>query len=182
MRRAVFLDRDGVLNRAVVRDGKPYPPADVSALEVLPGVQAALLRLKQAGFCLVVVSNQPDVARGSTSREAVEAINERLGSELLIDEFRVCYHDDDVGCDCRKPRPGLLLQASREHRIDLGASFMVGDRWRDIEAGQRAGCKTFFVDYGYDERRPDRYDYRVTSLAEAVDIILSTGEFKGNER
>ena len=182
MRRAVFLDRDGVLNRAVVRDGKPYPPADVSALEVLPGVQAALLRLKQAGFCLVVVSNQPDVARGSTSREAVEAINERLGSELLIDEFRVCYHDDDVGCDCRKPRPGLLLQASREHRIDLGASFMVGDRWRDVEAGQRAGCKTFFVDYGYDERRPDRYDYRVASLAEAADIILSTGESKGNER
>lgn len=172
-RRAVFLDRDGVINRAIVREGKPYPPTSLEELEILPGVAAALTRLKAAGFVLVVVSNQPDVARGTTAREAVETINVRLAESLPVDDFRMCYHDSGDGCDCRKPKPGMLVAAARDHGIDLSASFMVGDRWRDVEAGQRAGCRTLFIDYGYDERQPETCDYRVKTLAEAAEIILS---------
>ena len=134
----VFLDRDGVLNRAVVRDGQALSAGGVDELEILPGVPEALARLKAAGFALVVVTNQPDVARGTTTREAVEAIHARLAAMLPLDEFRVCFHDDGDGCDCRKPKPGLLIGCRPLH--DLGRSVMVGDRWRDVEAGRRAGC------------------------------------------
>ena len=174
MRRAVFLDRDGVINRAIVRDGKPYPPSSVDELEVLPGVAEALARLHDAGYRLVVVTNQPDVTRGTRTKQAVEDIHEALvRSGLAVDAFRVCYHDDIDQCGCRKPAPGLLLEAAREEGIDLNASFMIGDRWRDIEAGQRAGCKAIFIDYGYTERKPAEPYVRVGSPAEAMELILS---------
>lgn len=170
-RRAVFLDRDGVINRTLVRSGKPSPPANLVELEILPGVAEALRKLKSAGFELIVVSNQPDVARGITSQAEVQAINAFLGQSLPIDEFRVCYHDSGDGCLCRKPAPGMLLDVARTRHLELAESFMVGDRWRDIEAGRRAGCKTFFIDYGYAEQRPEAYDYCVKSLWEAACII-----------
>ncbi len=176
VRRAVFLDRDGVINRAVVRDGKPYPPADADHVEVLPGVAAALRRLKAAGYLLIVVTNQPDVARGTQTLAAVEAIHARLASELPIDDFRACYHDDGDMCECRKPKPGLILSAAREHGVDLPASVMVGDRWRDVEAGKLAGCRTVFVDYGYAERRPENPDVVVGSLEQATTWILTEQE------
>ena len=172
MRRAIFLDRDGVLNRAVVRGGKPYPPVGPAEVEILPGVGEACVTLHEAGFLLVAVTNQPDVARGTQRREVVEVIHQALQARLPLDGVRVCYHDDADGCSCRKPKPGLLLGSARDWDIDLAASFMVGDRWQDIEAGRRAGCKTIFVDYGYVERAPDRPDHRVGSLVEAVDWIL----------
>ncbi len=175
MRRAVFLDRDGVINRAVVRDGKPYPPANLKELEILPGVSEALHKLHDAEYLLVVVTNQPDVARGTAKKEEIEAMNLSLSNQLPLDDFRTCYHDSADGCQCRKPLPGSLLDAAKEHKIDLSKSFMVGDRWRDIEAGHLAGCKTFFIDYGYFEKRPNRPDYIVSSLAEVEKIIL--GEF-----
>jgi D-glycero-D-manno-heptose 1,7-bisphosphate phosphatase len=176
VRRAVFLDRDGVINRAIVRDGRPYPPATVEAVEVLPGVADGLARLHDAGFRLVVVTNQPDIARGTQGRDVVDAIHARLASLLPIDEFRVCDHDDDDLCACRKPKSGLLEEAARAAGIDLPASFMVGDRWRDVEAGRAAGCRTIFIDYHYAERRPDAPDVTVQSLAEAVDWILNHGK------
>jgi len=170
--RAVFLDRDGVINRAIVRQGKPYPPASLDELEILPGVPDALARLSAAGFRPIVVTNQPDVARGKQTREAVETIHAALSSQLPLDEFRVCYHDDGDQCHCRKPQPGLLLEAARDTGVDLSASFMVGDRWRDVEAGRRAGCMTIFIDYGYAEPQ-GKADVRVHSLAEAADWILA---------
>ena len=172
-RRAVFLDRDGVLNRPVVREGKPHPPDSVEQLEILPGVADALLRLRAAGFRLVVVTNQPDVARGRQSRDVVERINTLLCGSLPLDEVRTCYHDDGDGCGCRKPKAGLLLDAAREHRIDLSASFMVGDRWRDIDAGQQAGCRTVLIDYQYREALRAQPDARANSLSEAADWILA---------
>lgn len=172
-RRAVFLDRDGVINRAVVREGKPYPPGSAADLEILPGVASALRRLKAAGYLLVVVTNQPDVARGTQSQAAVDVIHARLAGVLPIDEFRLCPHDDADRCECRKPKPGLLLAAAREHHLDLDASVMVGDRWRDVQAGRAAGCATVFLDYGYAERKPDHPDAVVGSLDEAADWILS---------
>jgi D-glycero-D-manno-heptose 1,7-bisphosphate phosphatase len=171
--RAVFLDRDGVLNRPLLRDNKPYPPSNKGELEILPGVAEALRQLKAAGFLLIVVSNQPDVARGTSPRSVVESINETLATALPIDEFRMCYHDGPANCDCRKPRPGMLLQAADKWNIDLARSYMIGDRWRDTEAGQAAGCSTFFIDYGYDEKQPERVDYRVDSLLEAAKVILT---------
>ena len=176
MRRAVFLDRDGVINRAMVRDGKPYPPANLAEMEILPGVLDALTKLHNAEFMLIVVTNQPDVARGTTPMASVEEINHYLYSCLPIDEFRTCYHDSGDGCDCRKPLPGAIMAAAIQHGIALGGSYMVGDRWRDIEAGQRAGCKTIFIDYGYDEKQPESVNYRVRSLKEASQFIL--GEIK----
>jgi len=173
---AAFLDRDGVLNRAIVRNGRPYPPASLAELEILPGVPRALGALRAAGLRLIVVSNQPDVARGSTPQASVEAINAALMRELPLDAIRCCLHDNHHDCDCRKPRPGLLLQAAADFDIDLSASWMVGDRWRDIEAGRAAGCHTIFIDYAYKETRPEQMDHRVASLPEAVPIIL--GELK----
>jgi len=171
-RPAVFLDRDGVINRAFIRDGMPFPPQSVQDLEILPGVSDALVALKAHGYSIVVVTNQPDVARGTSSKEAVEGIHGRLKDELAIDAILTCFHDDSADCECRKPKPGLLLQAARNLGIDLSASFMVGDRWRDMEAGKRAGCRTFFVDGSYLERQPVAYEFRVGSLIEASAIIL----------
>jgi D-glycero-D-manno-heptose 1,7-bisphosphate phosphatase len=172
-KRAVFLDRDGVINRALVRDGKPYAPARLEELEILPGVAEALSRLREAGFRLVVVTNQPDVARGTQRRDVVEAMNAALGAALPLDEFRVCYHDDRDACRCRKPGPGLLEDAAGEAGLSLPDSYMVGDRWRDVDAGRRAGCTTIFIDREYSERRPDKPDVMVSSLSEAADWILS---------
>jgi D-glycero-D-manno-heptose 1,7-bisphosphate phosphatase len=174
VRRAVFLDRDGVLNRAVVRDGEPSPPESLASLEVLPGAAEACATLRAAGFLLVVVTNQPDIARGAKSREDVDVLNRRLSELLPLDEIRVCPHDDDDRCECRKPAPGQLVAAARERGLDLRHSVMVGDRWRDIEAGKRAGCWTVFVNHGYTERQPEAPDLTVKSLGEAVPWILAT--------
>jgi D-glycero-D-manno-heptose 1,7-bisphosphate phosphatase len=172
-RSAVFLDRDGVINRACVRDGIPQAPGSLGELEILAGVPDALSALKAHGYPLFVVTNQPDVARGTSSRELVESIHRHLREELCIDAILTCFHDGADECDCRKPQPGLLLRAARRFDIDLSLSFMVGDRWRDMEAGRRAGCRTFFVDRGYEEQMPCSYDFRVESLAEAAGIILT---------
>jgi D-glycero-D-manno-heptose 1,7-bisphosphate phosphatase len=170
MKRAVFLDRDGVINRAVMRDGKPYAPALLDDLELLPGVERALERLRDAGFARIVVTNQPDIARGTTTREAVDAIHAYMLRDLALDEIRVCPHDDADDCPCRKPRPGMLLQPPP---YDVASSYMVGDRWRDIEAGRAAACRaTILVDYQYDEPLPHEPTVRVRSLEEAVDWIL----------
>lgn len=176
-RRAVFVDRDGVLNRAFVRDGKPYPPKDLSELEILPHVLEALQSLKAQGFDLIVVTNQPDVARGTMKREEVDAINNRLRAELPLDEIVTCFHDGSDNCDCRKPKPGMLLRMEKERGIDLKRSFLVGDRWRDIEAGIAAGCKTIFIDYGYSERSPAaKADYVCKALSEAVGWIRAASQ------
>jgi D-glycero-D-manno-heptose 1,7-bisphosphate phosphatase len=173
-RPAVFLDRDGVINRALVRQGKPYPPTSADDLEILAGVPEALQRLKVAGYALIVVTNQPDIARGSTSMAEVERINARLRTLLPLDEIRMCPHDDADRCVCRKPKPGLLLQ---EPAHDMPASAMVGDRWRDIEAGQAAGCgATILIDYGYEEPTRATPTVRVRSLGEAADWLMARSD------
>ncbi len=174
-RRAVFLDRDGVINRACVRDGKPYPPDSLEQLEILPEVPAALERLRKGGFLNVVVTNQPDVATGKQRREAVEAMHSWMLKNLQIDAIKVCYHAGADRCACRKPRPGMLLEAAQELGIDLARSLLVGDRWRDIGAGQAAGCeKNYFIDYGYAEKRPEKPYVAVKSLPEAAALILAS--------
>jgi D-glycero-D-manno-heptose 1,7-bisphosphate phosphatase len=171
--KAVFLDRDGVLNQPVVRDGKPFPPASVDQLRLYPDAASALARLKRAGYLLMVVTNQPDVARGTTERAAVEAINGAIGAALGVDDFFVCWHDDADQCACRKPQPGLLLEGAERYGIDLSRSFLIGDRWRDIDAGAAAGCRTVLIERGYHERTPEHApDFRAASIGEAVAWVL----------
>ncbi len=173
LRRAVFLDRDGVVNDAVVRDGRPHPPA-LNDLRVMPGAADALGALRAAGFDLVVVTNQPDVARGTRTREDVDAIHRRLARELPLSAFYVCAHDDADGCACRKPLPGLLTRAARERGLDLARSFLIGDRWRDVAAAQAAGVTSVFLERGYAERRPDPpADAAFADLGGAVRWILN---------
>jgi D-glycero-D-manno-heptose 1,7-bisphosphate phosphatase len=172
MKRAVFLDRDGVINKASISNGIPVPPNNLEEVVILAGVKEAIKMLEENNFDIVVVTNQPDVARGRVSKQSVEVINSYLGKKLGIKYFLVCYHDDLDGCDCRKPKPGLLLKAAQNLDIDLNKSFLVGDRWRDINAGQTAGCSCFYIDYKYQEKSPDSPFIKVSSLLEAVHIIL----------
>lgn len=171
---AVFLDRDGVINRSVVRDGLPFAASTLEEFEIFPEVSEACRRLKDAGFLLIVATNQPDVGRGTMKKETVEAIHAEMCRQLPIDRVEVCYHPGHgaSNCDCRKPRPGLLLNAARELGIDLARSWMVGDRWRDIDCGRAAGCRTVFVDRGYAEALKQRPDFRVKNLAQAAEIIF----------
>jgi len=175
LRRAVFLDRDGVINRALERDGKPYAPTTLADFEILPGVLEACRELKQAGFLLVVATNQPDVGRGTLDRKIVEEIHAFMCRELPIDRVEVCYHPgwSDTECDCRKPKPGMLLRAAAAMGIDLARSWMVGDRWRDVDCGKAAGCRTVFIDWGYREELRAQPDFRVRNIREVPQIILS---------
>jgi len=172
--RAVFLDRDGVINEVKVVDGKPYPPRSLDEFILFPGVEEACRRLKQAGFLLVVATNQPDVGRGTLKRAVVESIHKHMRKLLPLDRVEVCLHPGrgDSKCDCRKPQPGMLHRAARELNIDLRASWMVGDRWRDIDCGHAAGCRTVFIDYGYEEPLKQQPDFRAKTLLEAAEIIL----------
>jgi D-glycero-D-manno-heptose 1,7-bisphosphate phosphatase len=174
-RRAVFLDRDGVINRALERKGKPYPPTTLAEFEILPEVPAALKKLKAAHFLLVVATNQPDVGRGTLAQEVVEKIHAHMRVQLPVDRVEVCYHPGKGAsdCDCRKPKPGMLLRAAKEWNIDLSQSWMVGDRWRDIDCGHAAGCRTIFIDRGYVETLKQKPDFSAGHLGEAADIILS---------
>jgi D-glycero-D-manno-heptose 1,7-bisphosphate phosphatase len=176
LRPAAFLDRDGVLNAAIVRDGRPHPPARLADLQILPGVETACQRLRDAGMLVIVVTNQPDIARGTAGPLEVGVMNDVLLECLAIDAIFMCPHDDIDGCHCRKPRPGLLQDAADEWGVDLTISTMVGDRWRDVEAGHAAGVSTVFLDRGYSERRPDNYGHLAMDLLDAVPFILRHAE------
>jgi D-glycero-D-manno-heptose 1,7-bisphosphate phosphatase len=175
-RRAVFLDRDGVLNRPMVRDLRPYPPTRLDDLTLYEDAREACARLKVAGFRLIVVTNQPDVGRGTLSRATVEAMHEVLRRDLpTIDSIEVCYHAGaryGEPCACRKPSPGMLLRAAVEFNLDLHASYLVGDRWRDVDCARAAGCRAIFIDCGYEEQLRAAPDFVAHTLTEAVDFVL----------
>jgi D-glycero-D-manno-heptose 1,7-bisphosphate phosphatase len=166
-RRAIFLDRDGVLNEAVVRNRKPFAPASVDELIITDSAKVMLPIWRAQNFLLICVTNQPDVQRGWVTKASVEAINQKIAAVLQLDDFYACYHDDADVCACRKPEPGALIAAAEKHDIDLSASYMIGDRWKDVAAGKAAGCKTIFIDYGYDETHPHNADAVIFDLLAA---------------
>ncbi|HZK80149.1 MAG TPA: HAD-IIIA family hydrolase [Humisphaera sp.] len=176
MRKAVFLDRDGVLIRTFVRDEIPHPPQALDQVEILPGVRRALDILRNLDFQLLVVTNQPDVSRGIQTRMMIEQINAALSHALSLDGVYVCYHDTADECDCRKPAPGLLLKAAAEHDIDLFASYMVGDRGSDIAAGAAAGCQTFLIEQSYSRCNPVKPTYLAADLLDVAMQIQRTIE------
>lgn len=171
MKKAIFLDRDGVLNNAIIKNGKPYPPANLAEVVIADDVLPALTDLASLGYLLIGATNQPDVARGSTLQSTVDAINQYLLQQLPLLEINVCYHDDVDACQCRKPAPGLLIEAAKRYDIDLNESIMIGDRWKDIAAGSAAGCKTIWLDRGYQEPKPNEVDYIATSMREAANWV-----------
>jgi D-glycero-D-manno-heptose 1,7-bisphosphate phosphatase len=169
---AVFFDRDGVLCQAEVREGKPYPPADAAKTVVIPSAMELLPALKDLGYVLLVVTNQPDVARGTRTKENVLEINDKLASLLPLDGFYVCFHDNRDNCHCRKPKPGLIFEAATRYGLNLSQSWLIGDRASDVEAGLRAGCKTIFLDFEYAELKPARPDFVARDLESAINLIL----------
>ena len=175
-RRAVFLDRDGVINRPVIREGRPYPPPKVKEFDLYEDVVTGCARLDAAGYLLVVVTNQPDVARGAQTRAAVDAMHHKMLDALpQIARVEVCWHagaDWAEPCDCHKPRPGMVLRAAQALDIDLARSFLIGDRWRDVDCGHNAGCRTVFIDRKYSEALKQPPDWTVQSFSEAVELIL----------
>lgn len=172
-RPAVFLDRDGVLNEVEIRDGTPHPPAGVEQLRLLPGVVEACHRLRELGFALVVVTNQPDIARGTQTRDEVDRMHDVLRGWLPLDHIVLCAHDDGDECACRKPQPGMILDAATRLGLNLAESICIGDRWRDIESAKRAGVMAIFIDRGYGECGPTNADAVVASLPQAVEVIES---------
>jgi len=172
LRPCLFLDRDGVVNESVVREGKPYPPGHWGEVRYLPGIRELCERARRAGWLVIVATNQPDVGRGTTPRAAVEEIHRHMLQDLALDGIEVCYDPGQgIPSDCRKPAPGMLLRAAENHGIDLSASFMIGDRWRDVSCGRAAGCRTIFIDYGYDERLRELPDFAVPTLQEAAALL-----------
>ena len=170
--KAVFLDRDGVLNNSIIVDGKPYPPKSLDELIIPEGVKEGLKQLTQHGYVLIIITNQPDVARGKTKIEVVNSINNYLQQKLLIDDVFCCIHDDSDNCNCRKPKPGMIIEATKKWNIDIANSYMVGDRWKDIETGKNAGLKTILINYGYNEKYVEP-DYSCINFNEVTQIILS---------
>lgn len=173
MRRAIFLDRDGVINRNEVREGRPYSPDKIEDFVILAGVAEAVAAFRAAGYLTIVATNQPDVGAGRIARALVDEMHALMQRAVPLDDIRVCYHTDADKCDCRKPKPGMLLDAAAAHGIALDQSWMIGDRWRDVAAGRAAGCRTVLIDYGYyGEPPPEQPDIVVRSLTEAVPRIL----------
>jgi D-glycero-D-manno-heptose 1,7-bisphosphate phosphatase len=168
MNRAVFLDRDGVINRNEVLDGRPVGPESLAQFVILPGVREAIEAFAAAGFLVIVATNQPNI-----SRDVADAMHALLRKTLKVDDIKVCFHAEADNCACRKPKPGLLLEAAKERKLSLSQSWMIGDRWRDVEAGKAAGCRTVFIDHGYtNEPRPRDPDVIVRSLIEAVPFVI----------
>ena len=171
-KRAVFLDRDGTLVKAIVRNGRPFSALCMEEFEILPEAKGCCDQLKAAGFELIVVTNQPEVQRGNMTQDQLEEQHKVLMDALPLTDILVCEHDAH-NCCCRKPSDGLLRKAARKWDIILKSSFMVGDRWSDIEAGRWADCRTVWIDRGYTEQKPERWDFRCESLEEATSWILS---------
>lgn len=170
MIKAVFLDQDGVLNEAIVKNGKPAAPLNLSELVIPEEVKPALEKLKKAGYLLICVTNKPDIERGLMTQEMSDAITNKLRQSLPLDDMFICYHENT---DCYKPNPGMLLTAAKKYHIDLAQSYMIGDRWRDIGAGQNAKCQTIWINRDYNEKKPDPpANFTARSLSEAVDWIL----------
>lgn len=168
---AVFLDRDGVLNHTPVRDGIPHPPTTPDELEILADVPQALEILGALGLLRIVITNQPDVARGTQSRETIERIHDRMRQSLPVEAIYTCFHDVVDNCTCRKPLPGLIFAAQKDYNIDLDRSFLVGDRWVDVAAGQAAGCATFLVARPYSGADRCTPRFTVDNLLEAAHVI-----------
>ena len=182
MNKAIFLDRDGVLNKVILKDGKPLSPKNLSEFVLLDNVSEALAIFKKLDYLTIIVTNQPDIKTKKQTLKDLEITHKWIFDNLMIDDIFVCCHDDSDNCNCRKPGIGMLINASKKYKINLTKSIMIGDRWKDIKCGQLAKCKNnFYINYGYDEPSPTGKFINVSSLYECSKIVESMNE-KNNER
>ena len=172
LKKAVFLDRDGVLNKPNIINGKPYAPKKVKDFIIYSEAYEVLNNLKNNLYKIIVVTNQKDVGKGITSMKVLNTMHNKLKYFLPIDDIKVCICVDE--CDCYKPNPGMILEAQKEWKIDIEKSYIIGDSWRDIGAGIKAGCKTILIDRKYNMPMPYKPDYIVNSLKEAESKILNS--------
>jgi len=166
--KAFFFDRDGILNKVILKKNKPYAPLFPHQLNKNYEILKLIKILKKKKFKLIVITNQPDIKSGKLSKHSLKIINSEIKFFFSIDEIIVCHHDKFDKCDCRKPKIGMIKRAEKKWKLDLKKSFLIGDRWRDIKAGNSAGCKTIYIDYMYDERKPKKADYKFTTIEEMV--------------
>jgi D-glycero-D-manno-heptose 1,7-bisphosphate phosphatase len=186
-RRAVFLDRDGVLDEPVVVDGGERPPWKLEELRIVGDARAALDRLREAGLAMVVVTNQPDVGRGTLDRDMAELINFEVKDALGVDAIYSCFHSGAEPCACRKPAPGMIFAAARDLELAVEGSWLVGDRWVDIAAGRSVGLRTVLLrrvgswgpSSGVLPPRDLQPDHIATSLTEAVSFIVGPDSSTG---
>jgi D-glycero-D-manno-heptose 1,7-bisphosphate phosphatase len=174
MNKAIFLDRDGIINKAIIKDDKAYSPRRFSEFEFNTRIAEQVEKIKSAGYFVIVVTNQPDITRGKMDIAELNKMTETIHSKLLVDEILICRHDDSDNCICRKPKPGMLFDAAKRYNIDLTASFLIGDGWRDMEAAKNAGCKGILID-AYYNNGVDCFK-RVKDMNKAIDVILNNRE------
>lgn len=172
MRRAIFLDRDGVINRIIIKEGKPFSPRKFEDFKLVDGVKDILERFRAEGLLNIIVTNQPDIARGLMKKEELQKMHSLIRENLPVDDIFICPHDNADNCNCRKPKPGMLLEAAKKWDIDLNESFMIGDSWKDIEAGRNAGCTTLLIDSPYNKQIDS--DLRANELSAVAEMILNS--------
>lgn len=173
MHKTVFFDRDGVINKVLFNNGKPFSPRTFTDFELIPGIGIVLNSLKKFGFLNIVITNQPDIARGLLKQQDLDKMHAIIREQLAIDDIIVCPHDDADDCYCRKPKPGMILSAAKVWDIDLSNSFVIGDSKKDIEAGKGAGCKTILIDAVYN--KDVKADFRVSDIYSAAEVIFYGG-------
>ncbi len=170
-KKCIFLDRDGVINRSNVKNGKPYAPLRFENFIFLPKVKKSIHQLKKLGFLVILITNQPDISKKKLKISTLDKMNDKIYRNLDVDDIFFCIHSSEDNCNCRKPKTGMLLESQKKYNINLNKSFMIGDRKKDIDSGIKAGCKTIFINRNYNEERPTRQNYTTTSLYKAVEYI-----------
>ncbi|HOV88836.1 MAG TPA: HAD family hydrolase [Candidatus Paceibacterota bacterium] len=170
-RRAIFLDRDGVINKAIIRAGGFSSPWSLDEFEIIDEVEEVLKEFKKLEFLNIIITNQPDIARGNLLLRELEKMHQIILERLPVDDIQYCPHDDKDNCDCRKPKPGMILRAAQKWNIDLNHSYVIGDRWKDIKASKAAGCKAFLIRREYNLDYQEDYDFEINNLKEVVEFI-----------
>ena len=169
--KAFFFDRDGILNKSLIINRKPYSPKFPSELVLNYQLVKFINKLKKEGYLIIVVSNQPDIKSGKLTKFSLKIMNSIIKKYFNVDDIYICPHGKNDDCECRKPKPGMLLEASKKWNIELKKSFLIGDRWKDIAAGSIMNCTTIFIDYNYNEPKPKNCSYKFLSISEMIKSI-----------
>jgi len=171
--KCVFLDRDGVINLPIVINKKPYSPRRIEEFIFTSEIKNLISKVVNHGYKVIVITNQPDIASGDLSESLLNYFHQRIIDEMLVDDIFVCKHLSSDNCNCRKPKPGLILEAALKHKINLKESFFIGDRWKDVDAANNVECHSIFIDYGYREKLKTVPKNCVKNLNAAFEVILS---------
>jgi len=170
--KCVFLDRDGVLNESLVISGKPYAPTQKSEFKITNGSIDAINKIKKKGFLTIIVTNQPDLVTGKLEKHTLDFFHKKLITLMPIDDIFICAHVDRDKCSCRKPKPGLIFKAASKYNINLSKSYMIGDRWRDVDCAKEAGLRSIFIDHRYNEKLNNVPDFTIFTIRDAINCIV----------